>query len=393
MRVTFFSNFLNHHQLPFCQAMMSLVGAENFMFVATEAIPQERLDMGYTDMDQTYPAVLRAYDGDEYVAKAIALALKNDVIITGSAPEMYTKMRIKEGKLTFRYSERLFKKDYRSLLSPRAWFYAYQNHLKHRNAPLYMLCASAFTAADYAKYGAYKGKTYKWGYFPEVKQQDMDALFARKCAKNRPSILWVGRLIGWKHPDASIRLAERLKKEGYAFDLKIIGNGELSKSLKRMIDKKGLQDCVQMLGAMSPQEVRSHMEEADIFLFTSDFNEGWGAVLNESMNSGCAVVASHAIGSVPFLIEDRKNGMIYQNGNQKSLYACVKQLLDNPQYREEMGVKAYHTLADTWNAEVAAKRLLQLVEHLKSGKSGSPFNEGPCSVAPIMKNEWYSSYD
>ncbi len=50
-----------------------------------------------------------------------------------------------------------------------------------------------------------------------------------------------------------------------------------------------------MLGAMSPDKVRAYMERADVFLFTSDFNEGWGAVLNESMNSGCAVVASHAM--------------------------------------------------------------------------------------------------
>jgi glycosyltransferase involved in cell wall biosynthesis len=61
---------------------------------------------------------------------------------------------------------------------------------------------------------------------------------------------------------------------------------------------------------MAPEAVRDHMEAADIFLFTSDFNEGWGAVLNESMNSACAVVASHAIGSVPFLLKDGENGFI-----------------------------------------------------------------------------------
>ena len=46
MKVTFFSNFLNHHQLPFCLAMCKLTD-NNFTFVATEKIPQERLDMGY----------------------------------------------------------------------------------------------------------------------------------------------------------------------------------------------------------------------------------------------------------------------------------------------------------------------------------------------------------
>ena len=83
-----------------------------------------------------------------------------------------------------------------------------------------------------------------------------------------------------------------------------------------------------MLGAMPPEEVRRHMEKADIYLFTSDFNEGWGAVLNESMNSGCAVVASHAIGSVPFLIKNGENGLIYENGNQLDLEKQVLRLLE-----------------------------------------------------------------
>ena len=104
------------------------------------------------------------------------------------------------------------------------------------------------------------------------------------------SILWAGRLIGWKHPDASIELAASLKEKGYFFRMSVIGNGEMEAQLHEMIRRKGVEDCVEMLGAMSPDEVRAHMERADVFLFTSDFNEGWGAVLNESMNSGCAVV-------------------------------------------------------------------------------------------------------
>ena len=35
-----------------------------------------------------------------------------------------------------------------------------------------MLCASAFTAADYAKTGAFVNKTYKWGYFPLMREYD-----------------------------------------------------------------------------------------------------------------------------------------------------------------------------------------------------------------------------
>lgn len=126
------------------------------------------------------------------------------------------------------------------------------------------------------------------------------------------------------------------------------------------------------------------------FLFTSDFNEGWGAVLNESMNSGCAVVASHAIGSVPFLIKNGVNGLIYQDGNKEHLEMQVCSLLDDEKYRRQIGKKAYETIADMWNAENAAKRLLMLAQGLEQSKGAvSLFDDGPCSKAPIIQNNWF----
>lgn len=87
----------------------------NFTFVATERIPQERLDMGYADMNEAYPFVLRAYESEEAEHKAEKLALESDAIITGSAPEKYTVARVEQHKLTFRYSERVYKRGYGEL--------------------------------------------------------------------------------------------------------------------------------------------------------------------------------------------------------------------------------------------------------------------------------------
>lgn len=388
MKVTFFSNFLNHHQLPFCLAMDRL-SEGNFTFVATTPVPSERLNMGYHDMNKQYPFVLTTYDSAENEQLAQVLAMQSDVIITGSAPEYYTKMRIEQGKLTFRYSERIYKRGLWRALSPRGLRFMLQNHRKYRNAPLYMLCASAYTPFDFSLTGSYLNKTYKWGYFPEVKQQDLDALHERKYANEKTVILWVGRMLDWKHPEVAINLAERLKKDGIHFELRIIGNGEMEQQLRAWIVEKKLDDCVHMLGAMSPEAVRNHMEAADIFLFSSDFNEGWGAVLNESMNSACAVVASHAIGSVPFLMEDGKNGCIYRNGDMDSLYGRVVQLVDHPELREQLGREAYRTLADTWNADVAAERFIELAKTLMNGKKADLFETGPCSKAHILRNWWY----
>ena len=77
MKVTFYSNFLNHHQLPFCESMLNLIG-DNFKFVATEKIPEERIKLGYEDMNSLYSFVLRAY---ENIQEAIDLCRESDVII------------------------------------------------------------------------------------------------------------------------------------------------------------------------------------------------------------------------------------------------------------------------------------------------------------------------
>lgn len=388
MKITFFSNFLNHHQLPFCLAMDRLTGG-NFTFVATTPVPQARLQMGYHDMNKQYPFVLTTYDSAENERMAQRLAVESDVIITGSAPEKYTVMRLKQNKLTFNYSERWYKQGLPVAKIPRAFASSLLHYGRWLGKPAYMLCASAYTAADCAKFGNYLGRTYKWGYFPEVKTQDVDALIEQKRRNDKPVLLWAGRMLDWKHPEAAIHLAERLKNEGREFELRIIGNGEMAPQIKVWISEKQLEDCVYMLGTMPPERVREHMEAADIFLFTSDFNEGWGAVLNESMNSACAVVASHAIGSAPFLINDGKNGFIYKNGDDDSLYERVVRLMKQPALREEMGRAAYQTLTDQWNADVAAERFIELAQALRDGKKPDLFEDGPCSRAKILRNGWY----
>ena len=393
MKIAFVSNFLSHHQIPFSDAISNMQGVE-YSFIAVCAMDNERRTMGWRDIKKPYE--IRTYTDSESENRAKEIINDADVVILGSAPDSYIIPRLKAGKLTFKYAERFYKRglSYKNLLHAIAG--AWLHHGRFQKYPLYMLCASAYTAGDAAVFHNYIGRTYKWGYFPEAKEYDVDDLMSRKLSVTsgwkhpQASILWAGRLIGWKHPDVSIELAASLKEKGYSFRMSIIGNGEMEAQLHEMIRRKGVEDCVEMLGAMSPDEVRAHMERADVFLFTSDFNEGWGAVLNESMNSGCAVVASHAIGSVPFLIKDGVNGLIYENGNQKHLEKQVCRLLDDDAYRRKTGENAYATISDTWNAQVASGRFVELAREIIKGNSvPNFFEDGPCSSAEILDNGWY----
>lgn len=355
----------------------------DFRFVATEETELARLSQGYSDLNSKYPFVIRAYENPEEKQKAQQETDEADIVILGSAPMEYLQPRLKAGKLTFLYSERLYKAGYQAWKLPvRLWRF-WKKYGRHSS--LYLLCASAYTAGDFAKTGTFLNKAYKWGYFPQTFHCNIE----EQALKKKPgTILWCARFLDWKHPEIIVEIGRRLAKDGYDFQIQMLGYGEQWAAIKQQVEMLGLEDHILLTGAVPAEEVRSYMDAASVFLFTSDRHEGWGAVLNESMNSGCAVVASDAIGAVPFLLKNGENGLSYRSGDVDELYEKVKHLLDNPQVCRQMGKKASETITGLWCAEIAAERLLQLSQAIMQGqKRPALFESGPCSKAEIIKGD------
>lgn len=376
MEIVFVSNLLNHHQLSFCQSLRAR--CDSFFFIATDPSDEGH---GYQSRVES-DFVIRWFDAAERTLAEEKI--KNaDAVLFGACPNALIALRMNENKLSFLFSERFFKKGVWRRWIPRTRKAVRQRIADYRDRNIHVLCASAYLPYDLSFFRFPKEKIYQWGYFPAPKSyDDIDSLMA---AKQPASILWVARMIDCKHPEAAVQAAKRLKAEGYRFTLDMIGDGSMYASVKQMIEDNDLSDCVRLLGSLKPEEVRRHMEQSEIFLFTSDRREGWGAVLNESMNSGCAVVASHAIGSVPFLLKDRENGLVYQSGDADGLYRNVKHLLDHPDERAAYGKRAYQTVAGLWNAEVAAERFAQLASAILANGASDLFADGPCSHAKIIK--------
>ena len=153
-----------------------------------------------------------------------------------------------------------------------------------------------------------------------------------------------------------------------------------------------------LCGFKKPEEVRKYMEKADIYLMTSDRKEGWGAVVNEAMNSGCAVVGDHMVGAVPFLLQHGKNGLIYKDGEKQQLFELTELLVRDRAYCHRLGREAIKTITGEWNAEIAAERMCGLCSRLgfltredMPGVSDLLWEEmktlpvnGPCSPAPVI---------
>lgn len=378
MKITFYSNFLTHHQLPFCLEMYKKYG-KDFKFVSMEKINQERISLGYKDMDNDYPFVLKAYESKEKYNEATKLAVDSDIVIAGSTPtDDYIKERLKQDKITFRYYARIFYNGVLSIFDFENSKKVYDRHLKYKkNKNLYLLCASSYGPNDFNELGMYKNKCFKWGYFPETKTYNVEDLLKQK-ENEKIEIIWVGRFIKEKHPEYVVKLAQKLKEKNYNFEIKMIGNGELLEKTKSQIEKYNLTNQIKLVGAVKSDKVRSYMEKANIFICTSDKNERWGVVLNEAMNSGCAVIAYKGIGGVPFLIKNNENGLAYTSLDD--FYKKTMKVMDDKALREKLSKNAYKTISEVWTAKVAVQNFEKLVKSIIDGKP-NPVKEGPASTA------------
>ena len=380
MTFTFVSNYINHHQIPLCEALWHKLG-DAFTFIQTMPMEEERVAMGWGVDVRTLPYVRCLYEAEYECRKKIA---ESDVVLFGwSEREDIAAERLASRKVTMRVSERLYREGQWKAVSPRGLLAKYQEHIKYRTQNVCMLCAGAYAASDFRLIGAYPGKLFRWGYFTKLRIYSEEQFASMKAQDGRLHIVWAGRFIPLKHPEYVVRLAGTLHKKGYPFYVHMLGDGELDAQIRQDVEAAGLAECFRFYGYTEPERVRDVMERCHIHLFTSNHLEGWGAVVNEGMNSGCVEVVNEQVGAAPYLIRHGENGLVYPKDKYEGMEALVLDLFENWEKRKGMGRAAYETIRDVWNAECAAKELLRFAQGLLDGKI-LPAADGPLSVAPVV---------
>ena len=377
MRIIFISNAITPHQIPLCDELASMYHTD-FIFIESINLNKDTLPVGWrVSCDREYVISYGQLTANlqEYIKKILSA----DAVIFGSGDFSLIKQRLAANKLTFIYSERIYRNWRERVKYP---FHLFKFNIMYRHSKeLFLLCAGAFSAKDYNSLGLFRDKAFKWGYFTRIESPIETSQRNDTSIKNgKVYILWCARFILLKHPELAVKLAKKLKNNGYEFQLDMIGTGDQFDYIKQMIDEYGLSDVVNLLGSQSNDEVYRQMKSHDIFLFTSDQNEGWGAVSNESMSNGCVLVASDKIGSTPYLIKNGENGMIFKSESIDSLYEKVKYLLDNPDKRNEMSRIGIDTIVNLWSPKNAAQSLSTLINDLLNHRRPS-IPEGPCSKA------------
>jgi glycosyltransferase involved in cell wall biosynthesis len=138
-----------------------------------------------------------------------------------------------------------------------------------------------------------------------------------------------------------------------------LGDGEVLNELKNMAFRLGIEENVKFLGWR--QDVADVMSAFDVFVLPS-LNEGMGRVLVEAMAMGKPIVASD-VGGISDLVIHGKNGYLVPVGDVETLAVRIKELLDDPGKREEMG-NTGRRYAAGYSSEAMVKKIDQLYREL-----------------------------
>jgi glycosyltransferase involved in cell wall biosynthesis len=162
------------------------------------------------------------------------------------------------------------------------------------------------------------------------------------------TFLFAGKFESKKNPLLLIKAFIKLYATNNHIHLVLVGDGVLKDDI--INELKQLSNLGQHSFTILPFQNQSQMpfiyQKGDIFVLPSQGpSETWGLAINESMAAGCAVIASDKCGGAKELIEEGKNGYIFESNNEEDLVMKMQKILKDNRF-ERMGRSASEKIKD-----------------------------------------------
>lgn len=181
-----------------------------------------------------------------------------------------------------------------------------------------------------------------------------------------PLIVFVGQLHKEKGADALLEALSRLDARSLSWQARLVGGGDVARYRAR-IARLGLSDRVQAPGWAPPQEVRSLLARASIFVLPS-FIENLPMALLEGMSYGlCPVVTP--VGAVPEVVCHGVSGLIVPVGDSNALADALRMLLSDRALLLRLGEASQRRFREGYDIRHYVSRLMAQYE-LAVGEAG-----------------------
>lgn len=156
-------------------------------------------------------------------------------------------------------------------------------------------------------------------------------------------ILIVSRLEKEKKVDTALKVFKKVSEKNSNAELVIAGDGSLRGRLENIKTELNLKR-VTFLGWVD--EVKSLFKEADIFLFTSEY-EGYGMTLIEAGASGCPIVTTEVGIAKTALFKDNVNSFVCPVGDVDCLSKAIIMLIEDFEKRKLFAQRMQDSIKNT----------------------------------------------
>lgn len=192
--------------------------------------------------------------------------------------------------------------------------------------------------------------------------------FQRHASSTSDGTLTVGTVAVFrkqKRLDRFLEIAAQCQKESLPIHFLLAGDGPERSSLESQA--RGAQlTGVEFLGLLP--DPRPAMERMDAFLITSDF-EGLPVALLEAMSMEVVPVSS-AVGGIPSVVEDRKNGLLIDPTDTQAIIQWLKEMLAMPvEERLELARNSRRTVIERFSIRRMVRQLEQIYDNILDSES------------------------
>ena len=180
--------------------------------------------------------------------------------------------------------------------------------------------------------------------------------------KNQYNLLFVGNLLIAKGVDILLEAFALITKEKSSIAMVFVGDGEEKERLIARSKELGISDKVNFLGRVEYNSIPTLMNYADILVLPS-IEEGVGRVLLEAMSMHLPIIASN-VGGIPLVIDDKKDGLLFEVGEIGALKEKVLFLLNDPTFSKDMAKVAHQKFLENYEYEVSMKKFLNMYKSI-----------------------------
>ena len=178
------------------------------------------------------------------------------------------------------------------------------------------------------------------------------------CSAKR--VIAVGRLDYQKGFDRLIMAWEKVHEIIQDWRLDIFGQGEWKDMLQKMIDERGLQDCIKLNAPT--KNIGAEYANSSMLVMSSNY-EGFPMVMIEAMACGVPVVSFDFKCGPRDIIAHEKNGLLVPNGDIQGLADARIRVMQDDNLRKEMGMNA-RKVVEKYSEEKVMKKWGELFEGL-----------------------------